>query len=171
MLRFPAIRYTYLTLSLIVLAFSNLVSATEAPLDDRAALTGLSETHAVFDITTENPKKLKFYLELIAESATSVQAQGVKPVFVLAFRGPATRYISSSRDQFDPEQAETADQIAELLDRLAKLPNVTLEQCGVAARVLKVQRDTIHPTVNVVGNSWISLMGYQNRGYALIPVR
>lgn len=169
--RSPAVRYTYLTLLLLVLTVSNLASAAEAPLDDRAALTGLTETHAVFDITTENPKKLKFYLELIAESATSVQAQGVKPVFVLAFRGPATRYISSSRHQLDPEQTEAADQIAALLDRLAKLPNVTLEQCGVAARVMNVQRDTIHPTVKVVGNSWISLMGYQNRGYALIPVR
>lgn len=165
------IRKTWIAVSLLLITLTGAGFAAEAPLDDHAALTGLKQTHAVFDITTANPKKLKFYLNLIAESAASVRAQGVEPVFVLAFRGPATRYISSARDQMDPEQAEVADQIADTLDRLSKLPEVTLEQCGIAAKVLKVKRETIHPGVHVVGNSWISLMGYQNRGYALIPVR
>lgn len=162
-------------LKAVVLVLSTTLSqyglaAEQAP-NDRAALASLKETRAVFDITTSDPRKLKFYLGLIAESAASIEAQGVKPEFVLAFRGPATRYMSTDHRQLDPEQAEAAAQISALLDKLGKTPHVHMEQCAVAAKVLKVETSTIHPSVTVVGNSWISLMGYQNRGYALIPVR
>ncbi len=170
MFRSP-IRYVHTVVALACLSFVHTISAANAPADDHAALTRLTETHAVFDITTGNPQKLKFYLNLIAETAESVQSQGVKPVFVLAFRGPATPYISTDRSALNPEQKQVSVQIGQVLDKLSKMNNVTLEQCGVAAKMLHVQPDTIHPGVKVVGNSWISLMGYQNRGYALIPVR
>ncbi len=170
MFRSP-MQYVQTVVALLCLSFVHAVPAANAPADDHAALAGLKATHAVFDITTENPKKLKFYLNLIAQTAESVQSQGVNPVFVLAFRGPATRYMSTDRSALDPEEKEVSVQIAEVLDKLSAMKNITLEQCGVAAKVLHVRPDTIHPGVKVVGNSWISLMGYQNRGYALIPVR
>lgn len=171
MSRSNAVRFVTTTLLLIFVLITRIAVSAELPADDHAALEGLTETRAIFDITTADPKKLKFYLGLIEETAASVRSQGATPVFVLAFRGPATRYMSTDHSQLDPEQAEVADQIAQVLQKLSKLPNVKLEQCAVAARVLKVDRNTIHPVVKVVGNSWISLMGYQNKGYALIPVR
>lgn len=167
----PIRPYAKAVLMVLSMALSQHGLAAEQAPNDRAALASLKQTRAVFDITTGNPKKLKFYLGLIADSAASIEAQGVKPEFVLAFRGPATRYMSTDHSQLDPDQAKAAVQISALLDKLGKTPNLKMEQCAVAAKVLKVKASTIHPSVKVVGNSWISLMGYQNRGYALIPVR
>ena len=55
------------------------------------------------------------------------------------------------------------------LQEISKLQGVeSLEQCHVAMRLTKVAADKILPEIKVVGNGWISLMGYQSRGYAYI---
>lgn len=139
--------------------------------DDAAALQGVDSAKAVFDITTENPNKLSFYLKLIGETAETMKAAGVEPDFVLTFRGPATFYVSSDRERIKIEDSLVADSIQAQLDTLSRKSHMKLEQCSVAARALKVDIATVYPSVKVVGNSWISLIGYQNKGYALVPVR
>lgn len=141
-----------------------------APLDTDA-LKGLNSAKAVFDITTADPKKLNFYLNLIEDTAKSMKAQGVKTDFVLAFRGPATFYISNDRKKIKMEDMMTADKISAKLKSLSETPGMELTQCAVAAKALKVDTKTINPAVHVVGNSWISLIAYQNKGYAIVPVR
>lgn len=145
-------------------------SFAEATPDDRAALQNLKDGRAVFDITLDDPKKLLLRLKLIEETADMLRKEGVKPDFVLAFRGPATLYVSSDRSRIKLEDQKIADQIADKIKEMSGQPGVRLEQCAVAARVLKVDTKTINPAVTVVGNSWISLIGYQNRGYAFVPV-
>lgn len=139
--------------------------------NDSDSLRGLKSTKAVFDVTTGNPKKLSFYLNLIEQTADSMRSAGVKPDFVVTFRGPATFFVSSDRERIKLEDTPVADKIQGQLDELSHKPNVKLEQCSVAAKALHVDTRTIYPSVKVVGNSWISLIGYQNRGYALVPVR
>jgi len=138
---------------------------------DTEALKGLTSARAVFDITTADPKKLNFYLNLIDDTAKSMKAQGVGTDFVLAFRGPATFYTSMDRKRIKMEDITTADKISAKLESLSKTPGMQLNQCAVAAKALKVDTKTINPAVKVVGNSWISLIAYQNKGYAIVPVR
>jgi intracellular sulfur oxidation DsrE/DsrF family protein len=146
------------------------VSLAADPMD-ADALKGLTSAKAVFDITTAEPKKLNFYLNLIENTAKSMEAQGVKSDFVLSFRGPATFYTSMDRKRIKMEDITMADKISVKLQSLSKTPGIQLNQCAVAAKALKVDTKTINPAVKVVGNSWISLIGYQNKGYALVPVR
>jgi len=40
--------------------------------------------------------------------------------------------------------------------------------CAVAIRIFKVDKATLIPDLVLVGNSLISLIGYQNQGYALV---
>ena len=139
--------------------------------ENAASLKGLKNVKAVYDITTANPKKLLFYLKLIGKTADTINKQGISTHFVLSFRGPATFYVSNDRSRIKLETVNTADLISAQLKKLGAKPNVKLEQCGIAAHALKVKTKTINKSVKVIGNSWISLIGYQNQGYALVPVR
>ncbi len=40
----------------------------------------------------------------------------------------------------------------------------------MATRVFKVDNSALIPDVELVGNMLTSLIGYQNKGYALVPV-
>jgi len=44
----------------------------------------------------------------------------------------------------------------------------SLEQCSVAIRTQGTKAENVVPAVKVIGNSWISLMAYQAKGYAYI---
>jgi len=156
---------------LCIFLFALPVTSRAADPTDTDALKGLSSARAVFDITTASPKKLNFYLNLIDDTAKSMQAQGVKTDFVLSFRGPATFYTSMDRKKTKMEDIATADKITAKLQSLGKTAGMQLNQCAVAAKALKVDTKTINPAVKVVGNSWISLIAYQNKGYAIVPVR
>lgn len=153
----------------LFLAVPALANATEPSNAD--ALKGLSSARAVFDITTANPKKLNFYLNLIEDTAKSMHAAGVKTDFVLAFRGPATFYTSMDRKKIKMDNIAIADKISDKLKSMSGTSGMQLTQCAVAAHALKVDIKTINPAVKVIGNSWVSLIAYQNKGYAIVPVR
>lgn len=131
--------------------------AGDAP-NDREALSGLKSTRAVFDIRVPDRERLIFNLELIKETLEGMAAQRVKPKMVVTFRGPGVRLLTR-------EQA--ADEIAPLIKELKRM-GVHFEVCTVATRIFKVDKATIIPDVVLVGNSLISLIGYQNQGYALV---
>ena len=46
----------------------------------------------------------------------------------------------------------------------------SLEQCAIAARGQKVSYDDVLPQITVVQNGYISIVAYQNKGYALLPM-
>jgi intracellular sulfur oxidation DsrE/DsrF family protein len=131
--------------------------AADAP-NDREALSGLKTARAVFDVRAPDRERLIFNLELIRETAEGMAAQRVKPQMIVTFRGPGIRLLTR-------EQA--ADEIAPLISKLKGM-GVRFEVCTVATRIFKVDKATILPDIVLVGNSLISLIGYQNRGYALV---
>ena len=145
------------------------VQAESSP-NDAVSLQGLDNTRVVFDITQGNPKKLLGRLKLIEKTAEMMIEQGVKPDFVLAFRGPASFYASRDREIIPLETHDVADQIAAQISKMNTDKGLKFEQCSVATGFLKISNDSIYPEIRVVGNSWISLAGYQNKGYAYIPV-
>jgi intracellular sulfur oxidation DsrE/DsrF family protein len=131
--------------------------AADAP-TDREALSGLKTTRAVFDIRVSDRERLIFNLELIKETFEGMAAQRMKPHMVVTFRGPGVRLLTR-------EQA--TDEIGPLITELKRM-GVRFEACTVATRIFKVDNAKIIPDVVLVGNSLISLIGYQNRGYALV---
>jgi intracellular sulfur oxidation DsrE/DsrF family protein len=142
---------------LLLLAIIVPVRAADAP-NDREALSGLKTARTVFDMRVPDREKLIFNLELIKETLEGMAAQGVKPEVVVTFRGPGVRLLTR-------EQA--ADEIAPLITELKRM-GIRFEVCTVATRIFKVDKATLIPDVVVVGNSLISLIGYQNKGYALV---
>lgn len=143
--------------------------AAQSTADDRAALAGMKEARVAFDITAGEAKRLLSVLNVIDEMRESLIKQGVTPRFVLTFRGPATVLISPNPERIKPEDRETMAKIAAKLKQLRAAGGVEgVEQCGVALRLNETKAEHVPPEVKIVGNSWISLIAYQSRGYAYI---
>jgi hypothetical protein len=49
-------------------------------------------------------------------------------------------------------------------------PTYEPEVCGLATRLLKADNATVLPEAQVAANTFISLIGYENRGYAIVPI-
>jgi intracellular sulfur oxidation DsrE/DsrF family protein len=150
-----------------VLCFTT-VARSGAP-DDQQALSGLSEVRVAFDLTNGDGKGLLNQINVIDETRDSLVKQGVKPHFVLTFRGPATKLVQTDVNQVKPEDREYATKIAAKVKELRGTPGVeSLEQCAVAVRLAKTKVEDVLPDIKVVGNGWISLMAYQQKGYGYI---
>jgi intracellular sulfur oxidation DsrE/DsrF family protein len=151
----------YLTVMALVFSLSviGLAWGDGAP-TDREALKGLDTGKVIFDVRISDPEKLIFNLELIKETFEGMQRQGVKPVMVVAFRGSGVKLLG---------REGTTEEIRDLVADL-KTKGVRIEVCAVATRVFKVDNSALIPDVVLVGNVITSLIGYQNKGYALVPI-
>jgi len=140
----------------------------EAP-KDQATLSGLKEVKVAFDLQNGDAKTLLKQLEVIDETRQSLIDQGIKPQFVLTFRGPATALVQTDRSQIRLEDRDYASKIAEKIHALRTADGVnSIEQCAVAVRLAGTKPENVVPDIKVVGNGWISLMAYQAKGYGYI---
>ena len=136
---------------------------------DKAALGDLQELKVGFDLKEGDGKLLLNRLEIIDETRQSLIGQGVKPHFILAFRGPATRLVQTDVELIRPQDREIAAKIAAKIKQMSASSGVEgFEQCAVAAREQGTNVEKVLPEIRVVGNGFISLMAYQARGYAYI---
>ncbi|MES9838259.1 MAG: DsrE family protein [Candidatus Thiodiazotropha sp.] len=54
--------------------------------------------------------------------------------------------------------------------RLLKAKGVRMEVCAIANRAFEVENTTILPEMEVVGDGFISLIGWQTQGHKLVPI-
>lgn len=160
---------TVLFFGFSALAVNLPVYAADPP-EDTEALSGLHEVKVIFDITTGDSKKLLSRLGLIEETRDGMLKQGVTPHFVLAFRGPASLFIQKDQSRVKLEDVELMEKIQQKLKEMSKDKSFSLAQCAVANRYLKIKNEDTIPEVHVVGNSFISMAAYENKGYAYIPI-
>lgn len=144
-------------------------TASAATPDDSDALAGVQTTKTLFDVSVGDAQKLVFYLNVFRKTYDDLVRQGKQPDMIIAFRGPAVRLINSETWSFTEEDQEQLEKAKQLITELQGL-GVRLEACSVATELFKVDNSTILPEIKVVGNTFISLTGYQSKGYALIPV-
>lgn len=130
---------------------------------------GLKEAKVAFDITAGEPGRMLVILDTIDETRESFVRQGIAPRFVLAFRGPASLLTQTDLTRLKVEDRETAAKVAAKLKALRGTPGIErMDQCSLAMRTQKVDRAKVSPDVTVVENGWITLIGYQAKGYAYI---
>ncbi len=146
------------------------MQAASAPINDAAALKGVKEGKGVFLIDFNDAKKTAFYLEIIKGSHAGLTRQGVKPDFVIVYIGPTVRFLSTAPDgELELEQGDTLKAIAARVKELAQL-GVRQEICAIATQVFKVPNETVLPGLTLVGDGFISLIGWQSQGYKLVPL-
>lgn len=145
--------------ALFLPACSPSLHAAQKP-DDRLALAGLKTARVIFDVRVPDIDKLVFNLSNLEETFDGIAAQGVKPEMIVVFRGPGVRLLT----------AAAIDEAALDLIRELKRRGVRFEACAVAMRIFKADPAGLIPEVQLVGNVFSSLIGYQNRGYATIAI-
>lgn len=135
-------------------------STTTEP-NDKVALAGETTGKLFFDINLADADTLALYFDVISQTYDGLEDQGVEPMFVIAFRGMAVTLIDDT----------ATDTTKALVTTLAALPNVRLEACSVATAIFGVDNATILPEIVVVGNTFISALGFQAVGYAPILIQ
>ena len=155
-------------LILSVLFAAHTVFADPKP-NDADALRNVDKGKVVFDVNMGDAKKMTLYLAVISETVDDLERQGVQPDVILAFRGQSVRLISKDREQMDLTAFDHLDRIAEQLADLRK-QGVRMEACSVATRLFKVDNASLIDGIKPVGNTFVSLTGYQAQGYANIPI-
>jgi intracellular sulfur oxidation DsrE/DsrF family protein len=157
---------TFFTVMAVLMTFT----APAAALDDSDALRGVKTGKAVFDVNVGDPAKLALYLSVIKETHQGLVKQGVKPDMIVVFRGPSIPLVSTKREGVPAENLPKLDEIAKLTSELKGM-GAKIEACGLAARLQKVDPATILSDAKVVANTFISLIAYENKGYALVAIQ
>ncbi|MES9859415.1 MAG: DsrE family protein [Candidatus Thiodiazotropha sp. 4PDIVS1] len=69
-------------------------------------------------------------------------------------------------------ELEFADELKSisLTAKTLKERGVRMEVCAIANHVFKVDNATILPEMEVVGDGFISLIGWQTQGHKLVPI-
>ncbi len=158
------------TLFAMLMLASTLLHAEDLTINDHAALGDMKVGKAVFLVDIGDAKKLNFYLEVIQGTYKGMKDQDVEPDFVLVYIGPSVKYLTTSPSADTGKDAGgVLLEIESNVDALAAL-GVRQEICAVATRVFGIDNNTILPGLTLVGDGFISLIGYQAQGYHLVPV-
>jgi len=152
----------------IVLIFSA-SSAFAGSVNDNEALADLKAVKIVCDVNVGEPKLLLRRLELIDETYSQLLDAGVRPTIVVAFRGGASHYVTQGSKYVEAANAATKQAIQGWIDQFNR-HGFRLEQCAIAAKAWKVDPTDLLPGVHLVQNGYISMVAYQSRGYALLPM-
>jgi intracellular sulfur oxidation DsrE/DsrF family protein len=126
---------------------------------------------AVFDFENGNPQAAVRRLQVINQTFNdkNIRAITKKPEFVVIFIGPAVKLTTKNRSGATAEDQKILDEFASTISDLSK-NGIKFEICLIAVKGFGVEPSSILPEIRQVGNGWISLIGYQDSGYSLVPV-
>ena len=153
---------------IIVLLLGTILNVQAAELQNDAALDGVTNTNAVFDISPGG-RRLLGQLNVIYKTYEQLVAFGQKPKFVLAFRGEATKFVTNDVKYVERKELVIKRKVQQRIEDFKEL-GITMELCGIAAKSKRVPPDDFLPGVEVVANGYISVIGYQSQGYNLVPI-
>lgn len=159
----PLVPLLLLTLMISTLA-SGSASAEKKP-DNSAALDGVKRTKAVFLIRFDEPGRTGSFMKAILATDKGLEEEGVESDMVVVFIGKAVRFLTTTPDaEIAREHGKALETIAETARDL-KSRGIRMEVCGAATKRFGVDNATILDEMDVVGNGFISLIGWQTQGY------
>jgi uncharacterized protein len=156
-------------LSLLALSPSAAVLAQQQQEEYAAAMEGVTSTDVAFDFRIGDPDVALGHLELIHDmlDAPSMTRGGEEPEIVVVFVGPSVNLVSTDVATQQNNGMGATPPIAEKISAMEE-DGIRFEICMTAAHAHGVAAESILPEIEQVGNGWISLVGYQHQGYALI---
>ncbi len=133
------------------------------------ALKNVTQSHVYFDVSLDDDQKLLLRMNLLQRTMEQMKDAGVEMLAVIGFRAGASRFITKNDHYVLEEEIDNKRKIQELVGRFAS-EGIRLEQCSIAAELLDISLDDFLPEITFVANGYISLIGYQNQGYAVVPM-
>ena len=138
--------------------------------NDADALAGIETGKVVWDVTLSKPSRLLFVMKVIDETYQDLVRQNVTPDMVFTFHGRVLKLLSSQPLELSLDEESALEELLALIQTMSEKPGIKMESCSIASRILGIDNSTIVPAVKPVGNTFVSLIGYQQKGYAFIPI-
>ena len=112
----------YLSVSLVA-ALTITLTATVAASGEYAALAGVKQIKAVFDVSLGSPQKANsvFWAVKNVSENESVRSLSKKPRVAVVFRGPAVKLVSTARQDFKDFDEEWLDKFARTIRQMKKI--------------------------------------------------
>lgn len=148
-----------------------LTSATMGMAGDYKALKDVQSVKTVFDFRDGNPEYALVHIKLLHDTYKDKAIRDVtdKPDFVVVFMAGSVKLLSNNRESFSPEEIKFLEEMDNVIKAMAN-DGIRMEICAFAANFFTVDLETVSPLISRVDNGWISSIGYQAKGYTLVPV-
>lgn len=132
-------------------------------------MKGVDSVKAIFDMRDGVPKIAAVHMKLIHDTYKELTAMKKQPVLVVIFIGGSVKLISSNQTRFTAEEQKYLKEIDETISAMSR-DGIRLEVCLAAVNYFGIDPDSIRSDIEQVPNGWISEIGYQAKGYSLVPV-
>lgn len=158
-----------IVVSTLVLLISLSSYAFATTLSDAQALSGLHSAKAVFLVNINNPMAVDHLVRVIGLTRKQFLQQHVTPHFIVVFIGPDVAFLTKDRRGISYMDERPIADLQKEIGNLSKL-GIEFQACGVAMHGMDVQPNSLIPDVHPVESGFISVIAYQEKGYALVPV-
>jgi hypothetical protein len=164
-------RNRYIKIIVLITLYCATAAAVSAQTayDNSDALKGIKNVRIYFDVNLKDDDLLVFRMELLDRTIQHLQEADVDASVVIGFRGAASRYITRDDHYVLEEQVANKIKIQDWVKQFAK-QGFRIEQCAVAAEMLDIPTDDFLSEIEIVGNGYVSLIGYQAQGYAVVSM-
>ena len=134
------------------------------------ALEGLKGLNTIFDYANGSPEEALVVFPAIREvyQSKSVTSLPKSSANVIVFHNNAVKFLTTSRTD-DVEKNKTLDKVAEMIRQFSK-DGVKMKICVYAVKLFGIDPDTVLPEIEKVPNGFISISGYQAKGYSLVAI-
>mgnify|MGYP006284099585 CR=1 FL=1 len=137
---------------------------------NEVALKGVDSGKVVWNITLAKPRPLTLQMKVIRQTYMHLEEAGLDPRMVLAFHSRNVHYLAEDLSEIPLDIQEPVKEFSKQLAKLLELEGVRVEACGLANQAFGMENEAVRDGVAVVKNSYVSFIGYQNRGYAIIGI-
>jgi intracellular sulfur oxidation DsrE/DsrF family protein len=134
------------------------------------ALKGVTSVNTIFDFRDGNTESALIHLKLVHDTFKdpAIRAVSEKPEFVVVFMDVSVLLLSNAREKFSSEEKKRLEEFDRTIAAMAK-DGIRLEVCMFAAGLMGVKPESIAPEIHPVDNGWIASLGYQQKGYSVVP--
>lgn len=137
---------------------------------DQAALSGITETKVIYDMRKANPQMMLVYLRIIEQEHDAFKKNNINAHERMIFIADAVKYITTKPSaEVEMEYGDLLPQIRQQITRLLEL-GVKMEVCSMATAAFGVDNATLVPGMTLVRSGFMSLIGWQQKGYQLVPI-
>ena len=126
---------------------------------------------AVWDITTGDEKVFIDRMDLIKQTADSLQKRGIKPDFVLVIHGKAAQFVTKTLKgtKFAKAKVPGMKKAQSALKSLQS-SGTPVEVCAIAMKRAKIEHSNVQAFATIQDNVFENLIVLQNKGYAYMPI-
>ena len=137
--------------------------------DNDRSLNGVEQASIYFDVSLKDDALLVFRMELLDRTIKALAETGLDVRAVIGFRGHASRFITKDDHYVLEEEIDNKKKIQNWIRQFSSR-DIVIEQCAIAAQIHDIPPEDFLPEVSIVGNGYISLVGYQAQGYSVVPM-